>query len=192
MKDFNIAKYLRENHLGSHAILGHYVDLHALNEAPDYNRLRPDELKKLADAGDFTAQRILQKMDDDATQKMKAQDSNPNDDGDCPQGMTPDPVFGCIREREEFNHGQQESDEVPYVGADPKIDGFGDTFDQVDPVEEAEEEDGDEDISWMKDDRFADLGGDQIKASIKSLMDDGFDGREIAQFVVDTIRAFKK
>jgi len=32
MKDFNIAKYLRENHLGSHAILGGYVDLHALKE----------------------------------------------------------------------------------------------------------------------------------------------------------------
>jgi hypothetical protein len=32
MKDFNIAKYLRENHLGSHAILGAYVDLHNLKE----------------------------------------------------------------------------------------------------------------------------------------------------------------
>jgi hypothetical protein len=41
------------------------------------------------------------------------------------------------------------------------------------------------------DDRFADLGGDQIKSAIKSLMDDGFDSREIAQFVVDTIRGFK-
>jgi hypothetical protein len=30
MKDFNIAKYLKENHLGPHAILGGYVDLHAL------------------------------------------------------------------------------------------------------------------------------------------------------------------
>jgi hypothetical protein len=32
MKDFNISKYLRENHLGSHAILGAYVDLHGLKE----------------------------------------------------------------------------------------------------------------------------------------------------------------
>jgi len=32
MKDFNIAKYLKENHLGSHAILGAYVDLHNLKE----------------------------------------------------------------------------------------------------------------------------------------------------------------
>lgn len=134
MKDFNIAKYLKEHNLGSHSILGRYVDLNPLKE-------------------------------------------------------------------EEFNHGQQESDEVPYVGADPKLDGFGDTFDQESPVEEMDNsitgdkgwqyDDEEDDQSWMKDDRFADLGGDQIKASIKSLMDDGFEDREIAQFVVDTIKAFK-
>jgi len=32
MKDFNIAKYLKEHSLGSHGILGKYVDLHALKE----------------------------------------------------------------------------------------------------------------------------------------------------------------
>jgi hypothetical protein len=32
MKDFNIAKYLKEHNLGSHGILGRYVDLHALKE----------------------------------------------------------------------------------------------------------------------------------------------------------------
>lgn len=134
MKDFNIAKYLKENSLGSHSILGAYVDLHALKEEEVGNNK---------------------------------------------------PV-----------------DEVPYVGAEEKLDGFGDEFDQVDPVEEMDNsvtgdkgwqyDDEEEDLSWMKDDRFADLGGDQIKAAIKSLMDDGFDSREIAQFVVDTIRAFKK
>jgi hypothetical protein len=50
--------------------------------------------------------------------------------------------------------------------------------------------DDDED-EVSNDDRFADLGGDQIKSAIKSLMDSGFDSREIAQFVVDTIRGFK-
>jgi hypothetical protein len=35
MKDFNIAKYLKENHLGSHGILGRYVDLHGLKEDKD-------------------------------------------------------------------------------------------------------------------------------------------------------------
>ena len=32
MKDFNIAKYLKEHSLGSHGILGKYVDLHPLKE----------------------------------------------------------------------------------------------------------------------------------------------------------------
>ena len=48
-----------------------------------------------------------------------------------------------------------------------------------------------DDDEVSNDDRFADLGGDQIKSAIKSLMDDGFDSREIAQFVVDTIKGFK-
>lgn len=79
MKDFNIAKYLRENSLGSHAILGAYVDLHALKEEEVGNNK---------------------------------------------------PV-----------------DEVPYVGAEKKLDGFGDEFDQVAPVEEAEMEEN----AWMED-----------------------------------------
>ena len=70
MKDFNIAKYLRENYLGSHGLLGKYVDLHALKEEEVGNNK---------------------------------------------------PV-----------------DEVPYVGADTKLDGFGDEFDQVQPVSENE------------------------------------------------------
>jgi hypothetical protein len=73
-----------------------------------------------------------------------------------------------------------------------------DTDDSVNPFPSImkEKEDNSFKISggafdYEEDDRFADLGGDQIKSAIKSLMDDGFDSREIAQFVVDTIRAFK-
>jgi hypothetical protein len=33
MENFDIVKYLKENHLGPHSILGGYVDLHALKEA---------------------------------------------------------------------------------------------------------------------------------------------------------------
>jgi hypothetical protein len=43
----------------------------------------------------------------------------------------------------------------------------------------------DEDMS--DDDRFDQLGGDKIKAGIESLMADGFDYREILQFVKDAI-----
>lgn len=46
-------------------------------------------------------------------------------------------------------------------------------------------DDGDMDMS--DDDRFDQLGGDKIKAGIEGLMGDGFDYREILQFVKDTI-----
>lgn len=45
----------------------------------------------------------------------------------------------------------------------------------------------DDDTDMSDDDRFDYLGGDQIKAGIESLMADGFDYREILQFVKDTI-----
>ena len=45
----------------------------------------------------------------------------------------------------------------------------------------------DDDMDMSDDDRFDYLGGDQIKAGIESLMADGFDFREILQFVKDTI-----
>lgn len=46
---------------------------------------------------------------------------------------------------------------------------------------------GDNDMDMSDDDRMMSLGGDQIKAGIESLMADGFDYREILQFVKDTI-----
>jgi hypothetical protein len=48
---------------------------------------------------------------------------------------------------------------------------------------------GDDDMDMDSDTRMMDLGGDQIKAGIESLMADGFDYREILQFVKDTIAA---
>ena len=48
---------------------------------------------------------------------------------------------------------------------------------------------GDNDMDMSDDDRMVSLGGDQIKAGIESLMADGFDYREILQFVKDTIAA---
>ena len=48
---------------------------------------------------------------------------------------------------------------------------------------------GDDDMDMGDDDRMMRLGGDRIKAGIESLMADGFDYREILQFVKDTIAA---
>lgn len=44
-----------------------------------------------------------------------------------------------------------------------------------------------DDMDMSDEDRFNQLGGDKIKAGIESLMADGFDFREILQFVKDTI-----
>ena len=48
---------------------------------------------------------------------------------------------------------------------------------------------GDNDMDMSDEDRMMSLGGDQIKAGIEILMADGFDYREILQFVKDTIAA---
>jgi len=63
--------------------------------------------------------------------------------------------------------------------ADP----FGSIKTGIDQITQGD--DGDMDMS--DDDRFDQLGGDKIKAGIEGLMGDGFDYREILQFVKDTI-----
>jgi len=46
MKDFDIAKFLRENQLGSYGILNHYVDIKPLKEENEDPQFNPEELKK--------------------------------------------------------------------------------------------------------------------------------------------------
>jgi hypothetical protein len=314
MKDFNIAKYLKENHLGSHAILGNYVDLHALKEAEDLEGLEvvkgfgatksksvADQFAKTAITAGMEGVKVVEK---NGIFKIYAKDG------------------GKLKEEEEMYLDT----EIPYEGPERKVDGFGDKFKQTNAVEELEKPEKIYSNDWMNDsvdgkrigswtcyyddhmdvlywihdnipsedvavyatpnwdgakgiavevqsnygeqiedhevvgdpsypdfesyaqdmipvlkkveakykasnnsmdtddsvnpfpsimkekednsmtgdkgwqydddevsndDRFADLGGDQIKTAIKSLMDDGFDSREIAQFVIDTIRSFK-
>ena len=262
MENFDIVKYLRENHLGSHAILGNYVDLHALKEVEDTEDLEvvkgfgalkdksvADKYAEVAKQAGMEGVKVVEKdgvfkIYAKAGQKLnkEAEDIKGIETSDLKKGDTVeyegneykigdfDTAGGANlvylntmdgkpaedskgrykkvhksrvkKLNKEADYGNnQPVDEVPYAGDEEKLDGFGDEFDQVDPVEEMDNsvtgdkgwqyDDEEEDTSWMKDDRFADLGGDQIKAGIKSLMDDGFDAREIAQFVVDTIRAFK-
>lgn len=153
MKDFNIAKYLKENKLGPHAILSKYVDLKPLKEVSE------------------------------------------------------EEMYGT----------------VPYEGPDPKLDGFGDEFDQVDPVEEevtvsssgvemeeafSEEQDRFDRIMGLIDtklepqlgmvkaivDKWRELGYDDeyifnklanhymTKNSVQTLVDDGFEGQDIVDF----------
>lgn len=71
-------------------------------------------------------------------------------------------------------------DSVQFEDADP----FGSIKTGIDKITM-----GDDDMDMNDDDRMMSLGGDQIKAGIESLMADGFDYREILQFVKDTIAA---
>jgi hypothetical protein len=200
MKDFNIAKYLKENHLGSHAILGAYVDLHALKEAEDL-----EGLEVVKGFGALKDKKLADKYAEVAKQAGMEDVKVIEKDG----------VFKIYAKAGQKLNKEEEMEldtKIPYEGPERKVDGFGDEFVQDNPVEEEmavsdsgvemEEAGGmDNDdsvnpfpsiVSDDEDGRFASLGGDEIKSAIKSLMDDGFDSREIAQFVVDTIRAFKK
>lgn len=140
MKDFNIAKYLKENKLGPHAILSNYVDLKPLKEVSE------------------------------------------------------EEMYGT----------------VPYEGPDPKLDGFGDEFDQVDPVEEGFSEEQDRFDRMMglinsdlipklpkvknivdqaRDKGLSDMAifnmlssNPSTSDSISSLVDDGFDPQDIVDF----------
>ena len=63
------------------------------------------------------------------------------------------------------------------------VDPFGSIKTGIDKITQ----DDDDDMDMSDDDRFNQLGGDKIKAGIEGLMGDGFDFREILQFVKDTI-----
>jgi hypothetical protein len=267
MKDFNIAKYLKENHLGSHAILGNYVDLHALKEEeemeldteipyegperkvdgfgdkfkqtnaveeadgppfgmPDKSEDNPwmDEVDG-TDAyqfGNWTCYYdypgVLAWSYKDVPLNKLAVYATPNFDGDDTTPIQID-VDGDNDDMMALNQGifanfneyakamkpyldRIENLESNWGSLAPSNDSM-DTDDSVNPFPSIMKEKEDSvifDKGWQydddedevsNDDRFADLGGDQIKSAIKSLMDDGFDTREIAQFVVDTIRGFK-
>jgi hypothetical protein len=63
------------------------------------------------------------------------------------------------------------------------VDPFGSIKTGIDKITQGDEDD----MDMSDDDRFDQLGGDKIKAGIEGLMGDGFDYREILQFVKDTI-----
>ncbi len=224
MKDFNIAKYLKENHLGPHAILGGYVDLHALKEEEEMelDTEIPYEgpERKVDGFGDkFKQTNAVEEADsvifdrgweDTILDILSREYRSWLDQNNLPQ-MSADELLndpniektdGQIKYLSDFitRWEDAQDDEEIYGGAveeDMNDDDSENPFPSImkgkkDSVifDKGWQYDDDED-EVSNDDRFADLGGDQIKSAIKSLMDDGFDTREIAQFVVDTIRGFK-
>lgn len=258
MKDFNIAKYLKENHLGSHAILGAYVDLHNLKEeeetkldteipyegpehkldgfGDEFEQDKPvEELEKPEKiySNDWMNDSVDGKRVGSWTCYYEDQlgvlywihDNIPSEDAVIYGTPNWDGAKGIAVELQS-NYGEQIEDHqvigdpsypdfesyaqdmIPVlkkVEAEYKVGGSQqagnnsmDTDDSVNPFPSIMKEKEDDSFKmsggafdYEEDDRFASLGGDEIKSAIKSLMDDGFDGREIAQFVVDTIRSFK-
>ena len=199
MENFDIVKYLRENHLGSHAILGNYVDLHALKEVEDTEDLEvvkgfgalkdksvADKYAEVAKQAGMEGVKVIEKdgvfkIYAKAGQKLnkEAEDLKDIETSDLKKGDTVeyegneyiigdfDTAGGANlvylktmdgepaedskgrykkvhksrvkKLNKEADYGNnQPVDEVPYAGDEEKLDGFGDEFDQVAPVEEAE------------------------------------------------------
>lgn len=196
MKDFDIVKYLRENHLGSHAILGNYVDLHALKEEVDMPvtieldmQWEPDEdaevqkifrdhnIKVSGGTGHPGTYQVTGKKED-ILAYLKSEFYGM--DEDSINYYYPELLDGM---NEEDYGNNKPVDEVPYVGTDDKLDGFGDEFEQDEPVSELEKPENiyadDEDSFEPSQDRMMDLGGEQIEQGIISLLDDGFEPEDV-------------
>ena len=145
MKDFNIAKYLRENHLGSHAILGAYVDLHALKEdlssdqaeisslirqitsKVKYPYLGAKDAKELSQYLSNTQTKDQLKKTLDDLDNPKQQDSNSGADGECEGNMYFHPQYGCIREKKMDSGKNSETITLSYYDY-PSIDDDDQTF----------------------------------------------------------------
>jgi len=172
MKDFDIAKFLRENQLGSYGILNHYVDIKPLKEE---FQLTPDQ------------QRILNQKEEQWREFYKAHDEQHGDHSPYRMPYYSEESFidamkkqfidilkggGDVSNLEEMEDGAyDEQDEIPYEGPDPKLDGFGDEFEQEEPVSE----------EWHPDQTFD--AEEMISSAITKLTDAGVSIKQIKQFV---------
>jgi hypothetical protein len=159
MKDFNLAKYLKEHNLGSHGILGNYIDLQALKEEEVGNNgnlegtLTIDwsggipELKASCKnwgveceiitmngpGGGWPEVAIMGKVD---AIKNWLKNEYTQDEEELEYFMDMIELDGV---QENFSKKEMELDtKIPYEGPERKVDGFGDKFDQVNPVSELE------------------------------------------------------
>ena len=197
MKDFNIAKYLKEHNLGSYGILNHYVDLKPLKEeevaegvitikdtgaVTDRGDVYTRILKWMYSSfGPAKGQYDVQKKSGNIiinTGKLSKDDIAELNDfldeyirgGDIDEDVTPEEIA-----------------EIPYEGPDDKLDGFGDEFDQAETVSE---EDFGMDMDHHPTDRMMGLAhkdllrvGGIVSYSIESLREEGFSDQEILDFL---------
>jgi hypothetical protein len=151
MKDFNLAKYLKEHNLGSHGILGNYIDLQALKEEVDNTVTIELDMswEPQFDAyakqsfDDFNIQ--VKETDKPGTYEVTGRKEDIlgylrsefyEMDEESIQQYYPELLDGM---NEEAGYGNNEpTQKVPYVSTDKKLDGFGDKFKQINAVEEAD------------------------------------------------------
>ena len=203
MKQFDIAKYLRENYEGPFKTFQPYVDLNPLKEDEDLGQQEaiPEPYEGDGHPIDGLGGKLNRHMDVSMNEENMEEEMHFNDE----IAMLSQEYIKWL---EQNNLPKMSADELLADLSIEKTDeqkAWLQTF--IDRWEDAMDADNiDEEVSVSSsgvemeeemdgadhDTRFDDLGGKQIKSAIKSLMDSGFDSREIAQFVVDTIRSFKK
>jgi hypothetical protein len=186
MKDFDIAKYLREHQLGSYGILNHYVDLKPLKEeeiaegiitvqdtgvVSDLGNIHMRILKWMSNNfGPAKGQYDVQKRGKNIiinTGKLSKSDIadlnnfldtyiRPGEFDSVDEDVTPEEIA-----------------EIPYEGPEPKLDGLGDEFEQAEIVSEDEEDFNPvyTRIDW-EDLDDTDLNGASMEMAINDLIDD--------------------
>jgi hypothetical protein len=162
MKDFDIAKFLRENQLGSYGILNHYLDIKPLNEEIDLDSFKDFFNKNYShiyhNFSDRDIQNFLRGKESLPLEKQAdlfADYITSQDLGDVvAEDLTP-----------------EETTEIPYKGPNPKLDGFGDEFEQDDTVSE----------EWYPDQTFD--AEEMISSAVTKLTDAGISIKQIKQFV---------
>ena len=182
MKDFDIAKYLREHQLGSYGILNHYVDLKPLKEEVDINsfnkfmtsnyghishNLSGKEIAAFLNREDIKGLPIEQQADLFADYLVS-------------QGLTDTMAEDVTPE---------EVAEISYEGSEPRLtgNGEGDSFEQAETISEDDYDAGSEQGNF---DRMMDLAhidfvkvSPVVKSTIDNLRDSGFDDQDILDFL---------
>jgi hypothetical protein len=189
MKDFNLAKYLKEHNLGSHGILGNYIDLQALKEEVD-NTVTIELDMSWEPQFDAYAKQSF----DDFNIQVKETDKP----GTYEVTGRKEDILGYLRSEfyemdeesiqqyypelldDEMNEGEPEGDQY-----DGEYDSqFGPAIaNELEKPENIYADDEDRYTGSLapSDDRMMDIGGDQIEQGIISLLDDGFEPEDILE-----------
>jgi len=155
--NFNIAKFLKENSLGSYGILGKYVDLHALKEQDETvsgglfsikldTTTNLNTIKKYANSKGISVNVVNPEGPAGGWPEVEYTGSKealegfidkfyPQDADDTKSEIMP--VDGNMNEEDGYGNNRP-TQEVPYEDSEDRLDGFGSEFDQVDSVTEVE------------------------------------------------------